>query len=83
MLTKSVETLTIPPLRAVRLAKGYSLRKTAALAMIDPGHLSRVERGEKVLSLDSMHRLAVVLGLTEFAKMLALYLPSDDRDRSA
>lgn len=70
----------MPPLRAVRQAKGLSLRKTAALADVDPGHLSKVERGEKMLSLDALYRLAVVLDLREFAQMLALYLPERGRD---
>lgn len=80
MLTKSAPPLTrpLPPLRAVRQAKGLSLRAAATQAGIDPGHLSKVERGTKMLSLDALHRLAVVLGLTEFAQMLALYLPEQE-----
>ncbi len=62
-------------LRAVRLAKGLTLRDVAERADVDPGHLSKVERGDKLLGLDSMYRVAVALGLTEFAQMLALYLP--------
>lgn len=65
----------VPPLRAVRQAKGISLRTAAARAGIDPGHLSKVERGEKLLGLDALHRLAVVLELREFAEMLSLYIP--------
>lgn len=81
VLTKSGPVLTdgLPPLRAVRLAKGFSLRKTAALAEVDPGHLSKVERGEKQFSIDALHRVAVALELREFAQMLALYLPEQDR----
>jgi predicted transcriptional regulator len=69
---------TTSPLRTVRLAQGLSLRQTAARAGIDPAHLSRVERGERVLSLDAMHRLAVVLKLEMLASMLRLYLPDQD-----
>lgn len=65
----------MPPLRAVRRARGLTLKDVGERAGIDPGHLSKVERGDKLLGLDSMYRLAVVLGLTEFAQMLALYLP--------
>lgn len=81
VLTKSGPLLTdgMPPLRAVRMARGLSLRKAAALAEVDPGHLSKVERGEKMLSLEALHRLAVVLELREFAQMLALYLPERGR----
>lgn len=68
-------TQNVPPLRTVRKAQGLSLRTAATRAGIDPGHLSKVERGEKMLSVEALHRLAVVLGLTEFAQMLAQYLP--------
>lgn len=67
----------IPPLRAVREAQGFSLRDTAARAEIDPGHLSRVERGDASLSLAALHRLALVLGLTELARHLDLYESED------
>lgn|GEM_PF-4458311 len=43
---------------------------------MDPGHLSKVERGEKQLSLESLHRLAVVLELSELAKLLKPYVPA-------
>jgi transcriptional regulator with XRE-family HTH domain len=63
----------VPPLRQVRIARGYGLRETAQRAGIDPAHLSRVERGERQLSVDALGRLAEVLGLTELAKLLAPY----------
>ncbi|MER7363607.1 helix-turn-helix domain-containing protein [Nonomuraea wenchangensis] len=52
-----------------------SLRQTATAAGIDPAHLSRVERGEKALSLEALHRLATVLELTELADQLLPHLP--------
>src|SRR5258708_1016000 len=61
----------VPPLRAVREAHGLSLRETARRAQIDPAHLSRVERGERQLSVDSLGRLAEVLNLPELARLLA------------
>lgn len=64
----------IPPLRAVREAHGLSLREVAAKARIDPGWLSKVERGDGGLSVDALHRLAVVLGLERLAKMLEPYV---------
>lgn len=74
---KSVPALTgsspVPPLRAVRIARGKGLRETAQLAGIDPAHLSRVERGERQLSVEALGRLAEVLGLTELATLLAPY----------
>lgn len=63
-----------PPLRAVREARGLGLKHTAGLAQIDPAHLSRVERGEKALSVEALHRLAVVLGLEELARLLRPYV---------
>jgi len=63
----------VPPLRAVRVAHGLTLRETARLAKIDPAHLSRVERGEKQLSLEALGRLAEVLCLPELARLLAPY----------
>jgi transcriptional regulator with XRE-family HTH domain len=60
-------------LRTVRIAQGLSLKEAARLAKMDPAHLSRVERGEKQLSVDSLARLAKVLGLSELARLLAPY----------
>jgi transcriptional regulator with XRE-family HTH domain len=80
MPEKSTSALTSPasppPLRAVRIAHGLSLRETARRARIDPAHLSRVERGEKQLSLEALGRLADVLSLPELAKLLAPYRAS-------
>jgi transcriptional regulator with XRE-family HTH domain len=63
----------IPPLRAVRIAQGLSLRQAAGAAGMTAAHLSRVERGQKQLSVDALGRLAEVLGLRELAKLLAPY----------
>lgn len=64
----------IPPIRALREANGFSLRETARRADIDPAHLMRVERGEAGLSIDSLARLARVLGPAELARMLDPYV---------
>ena len=45
----------------------------ARRAELDPGHLSRVERGEARLSLDSLVRLARVLELRELGQFLDPY----------
>lgn len=75
MTTRSAPPLTgAERLRAVRLAHGWSLRDVCAPANIDPAHLSRVERGEKSLSIDALYRLAKVLGLPELAKQLEPYV---------
>lgn len=63
------------PLRRAREALELSLRTTATRASIDPGHLSKVERGEKSLSVEALYRLAVVLELNELADQLRPYLP--------
>jgi len=58
------------PLRSVRQANGYGLRETARRAEIDPGQLSRIESGKGGLTIDSLYRLAIVLGLKDLAKYL-------------
>lgn len=50
-----------------------TLTETARLAGLDPAHLQRVERGHAGLSIDSLQRLAAVLGPPELAQMLAPY----------
>jgi transcriptional regulator with XRE-family HTH domain len=71
---KSVHAQTqIPPLRAVRIAQGLTLRQAAERAQMTPAHLSRVERGQKQLSVDALGRLADVLGLRDLARLLAPY----------
>jgi transcriptional regulator with XRE-family HTH domain len=78
MQTKAVSTHPpLPPLRAVRQARGLGLREVARLAEIDPAHLSRVERGERTLSLDALVRLARVLGLRELEQLAAPYTRGD------
>jgi transcriptional regulator with XRE-family HTH domain len=64
----------VPPLRAVRQARGLGLRSVARDAGIDPAHLSRVERGQAALSVESLQRLAGVLELRELERLLAPYL---------
>lgn len=74
MLIDPTLVRSLPPLRAVRVARGLSLRTVAHRSGIDPGHLSKVERGEKQLSLESLYRLAVVLDLRELAQLLKPYI---------
>lgn len=73
MQTTSADKQILPPLRTVRKARGMSLRWTAERSGIDPAHLSRVERGEASLSINSLARLAHVLGLRELARHLEPY----------
>ena len=72
-MMKDSTPVQTPPLRAVREAQGLSLRYVATEAGIDPAHLSRVERGERSLSVDALARLARVLGLKDLARHLDLY----------
>jgi transcriptional regulator with XRE-family HTH domain len=52
-----------------------TLRAAAHLSGIDPGHLSKVERGEKQLSVEALYRLAKVVDLDELANHLKPLLP--------
>ncbi len=56
--------------RALREARGLSLRRCAALVGIHPAHLSRVERGHRRLSYEKLVRLAAVLGLQELERVV-------------
>jgi helix-turn-helix protein len=62
-----------PPLHGVRITRGLSLREAARRAGIDPGHLSKFERGEARLGIDSLYRLARALGADEMARALKPY----------
>jgi transcriptional regulator with XRE-family HTH domain len=64
----------VPPFRTVRIAHGLSLRETARRSNMDPGHLSKVERGQAGVSVEQLKRLADVLGLNELSKLLAPYV---------
>jgi transcriptional regulator with XRE-family HTH domain len=64
----------IPHLRAVREAQGLGLREAARRSGIDPGHLSKVERGQAKLSVEALARLAGVLELRTLADLLGQYV---------
>lgn len=57
----------------MRVARGLSLREAARRSGIDPGHLSKFERGEERLSIDNLLRLGRVLGADEMVKILEPY----------
>lgn len=69
-----IRSRPVPPFRAVRHARGLSLRETARRSHMDAGHLSKVERGKAGLSVDQLKTLADVLGLTELSTLLAPYV---------
>jgi transcriptional regulator with XRE-family HTH domain len=73
------DALQTPPLRAVRTARGLSLREVARRAELDPAHLSRVERGLVRPSLRTLAKLARVLELRELAKLLGPFDPEEAR----
>ena len=66
-------------LRAVREAKGLTLTEVARQAKIDPAHLSRVERGRRGLSVESLARVAKVLELRDLERLLRVHLEESGR----
>jgi Helix-turn-helix len=77
-MTQSGSALTgsgaqIPPLRAVRIARGKGLRGTARAAGITASYLSLIERGKRQPTVEVLGRLAEVLELHELARLLAPY----------
>lgn len=50
-------------LRAARLARGFSQEELAGRAGLHRNYIGSVERNEKNISIDSMERLATVLGV--------------------
>ena len=65
-------------LRTLREAHGLVLRDVAERADVDQGHLSRVERGLSGLSVDSLARVAGVLGLDELERLLRPHLSREE-----
>lgn len=75
MQTNDVATqIPIPPLRAVRQARGLGLREVARQASLDPSYLSRVERGKQGVSLGALLRIARALELRELVRFLEPYV---------
>lgn len=52
-----------PQLRALRRARGMTLDALAAVAQLDKGYLSRLERGQKAASIATVLRLSAALGV--------------------
>jgi transcriptional regulator with XRE-family HTH domain len=50
-------------LRSARMAHGFSQEELAARAGLHRNYIGSVERNEKNISIDSMERLATVLGV--------------------
>jgi transcriptional regulator with XRE-family HTH domain len=53
---------------------GLTLKALARAAHFDPGHLSRLERGEATLTVDHLYRLASVLEIKELTRLLRPYV---------
>ncbi len=70
------------PLRAVRLAQGKSLREVAAQIdpPMDPGALSRIERGLREPRTSTLRKICAVLGLERAEELLATFAPSEPLD---
>ena len=66
-------------LRVIREAKGLTVTETAKRAGIAPAHLSRVERGSRGLSVESLTRLAGVLDLRELERLLMVHMAGPER----
>ena len=78
--TEHQRPAVVPPLRAVREARGMSLRELARRADLDPTFLSNVERGRERLSVRSLERVAKALGLRELTKLLAPWVGDTGMD---
>ena len=65
-------------LKAVREAHGLVLRDVAERAYVDQGQLSRVERGLSGLSVESLARVAGVLGLDDLERALRPHLNREE-----
>ena len=65
-------------LRTIREAHGLALREVAERAAVDQGHLSKVEGGLSGLSVESLARVAGVLGLEELERLLKPHLSREE-----
>ncbi len=79
MTTEETPTTDLPTLlRSLREARGQSLRGAARELDVDPGYLSRIERGEKRSSLDLQLKAARYYQVPEDQVLLAAGdLPAD------
>ena len=62
-LTDKTDPSIGPRLRHLRLAKGYTVEALAATAGLNKGFLSRLERGTKRPSIETVLRLSAALGV--------------------
>ena len=62
------------PIRQIREMQGRTQRAVAEEAGVDQTQLSRAERGLGALSIDSLYRIAVVLGMRNVTTALEPYL---------
>lgn len=80
MIRQSSSVLTVSKgqagsrLRRTRKSLGLSLRSVASRAGLDPAHLSRLERGEAHLTVDTLYRLACALELDELARHIEPFI---------
>jgi transcriptional regulator with XRE-family HTH domain len=62
-LPEKIDPQIGPRLRHIRLEKGFTVEALAAAAGLDKGFLSRLERGTKRPSVDTVLRLSAALGV--------------------
>jgi transcriptional regulator with XRE-family HTH domain len=64
----------VPPLRAIRQARGLSLTEAARRARLEGSYLWRIEHGERRPSLRTLAKLAEVYGDERLLKALEPYV---------
>ena len=64
----------VPPLRAIRQARGLSLAEVARRARLEGSYLWRIEQGERRPSLRTLAKLAEVYGDERLLKALEPYV---------
>ena len=64
----------VPPLRAIRQARGLSLAEAARRANLDVSYLWRIEVGDRMPSLRLLARLAEVYGDERLGRQLDPYV---------
>ncbi len=67
----------VPPLRRVRERTGLSLRDVAHRARVDPGQLSRIERGLQRPTIPFLIAVGDALGLEDLVATLERFWPEE------
>ena len=62
------------PLTMLRVTRSWTLEDLASRADVSKAALSRIERGERTPSLETLVKLAKTFGLSELSELLAPWL---------